>query len=58
MIQLLLIGILFFVAITYLVVKAWKQFTAKENCPKGCGCSNLDLKNIEEKIAAKAVSKQ
>ncbi|MFL5731063.1 MAG: hypothetical protein ACJ75J_16365 [Cytophagaceae bacterium] len=53
MIQEITIGLLFAGAGAYLYRMFRRSFNAKEGaCPKGCGCSKIDFKDIEARISA------
>jgi hypothetical protein len=52
MIQSIFIIVLFLAALAYLSWSVRKQFSSKTNsCAKGCGCSSVDLKKVEQEIA-------
>ncbi len=57
MIQEVLIGLVFLGAIFYLALMIRKQFVAKEGCPKGCGCSSLDIEKIEKEFSKTVTQK-
>ncbi len=48
--QELIIGLLFTLALFFLVRMVYKTFTQKENCSGGCSCSNISIQEIEEKM--------
>jgi hypothetical protein len=50
MVQNVLIFLIFAGALGYLIFMVRKQFVAKNGCPKGCGCSAVDLEKIEREI--------
>lgn len=51
MIQQIIILLLFLGAIGYLVNLIRKNFSLKNgSCPKGCGCSQIDMKKIEQEL--------
>lgn len=47
-----IITVLFIFALIYLGKKIKDGFVPKEkgSCPKGCGCSNIDIAKIEKEI--------
>jgi hypothetical protein len=54
MIQTILIILIFIAAVGYLVYMVRRHFSLKEgNCPKGCGCSSLDIEKIEKEFQKK-----
>jgi hypothetical protein len=50
MIQTILIALIFVAALGYLIFMVRGQFTSKKGCPKGCGCSGVDLEKIEKEM--------
>jgi hypothetical protein len=51
MIQEITVGLLFAGAGVYIFNILRKSFSLKEGaCPKGCGCSKIDFKKIEEDV--------
>lgn len=53
--QELIIGFLFLLALFYLGKLAYRQFSKKESCGDGCGCSSaskISLDDIERKLKA------
>ena len=53
MIQQIIVLILVVAAAAYLFNLFRKTFNSKDGaCPKGCGCSNIDIKKIEKELKA------
>ena len=51
MIQSVLIALIFLGALGYLIFMIRNQFISKQNgCPKGCGCSAVDLEKLEREM--------
>ncbi|HWZ22483.1 MAG TPA: hypothetical protein VNW06_07490 [Cytophagaceae bacterium] len=51
MIQTILIVLIFIGALGYLIFMIRNQFISKQNgCPKGCGCSTVDLEKLEREM--------
>lgn len=53
--QEIIIGILFAVALFFLGRMGYRQFTKKEGCGEGCGCSSasaVSMEEIEKKLKA------
>ncbi len=51
MVQEIIILVLFITALVYLISIARKTFSLKSgSCPKGCGCSQIDLKKLEKEL--------
>jgi FeoB-associated Cys-rich membrane protein len=50
MVQEIIIGILFVLALFFLGRMVYRAFTQKENCSAGCSCSNVSIKEIEAKM--------
>ncbi|HVD98226.1 MAG TPA: hypothetical protein VNB90_08460 [Cytophagaceae bacterium] len=48
--QTILVILIFAGALIYLGWIVKNQFTAKNSCAKGCGCSAVDLEKIEKQI--------
>lgn len=59
MFQLIIIGLLFAAAAFYIFNLLRKNFSLKQSgCPKGCGCSKIDLDKIEAAIKKNDLLKQ
>jgi len=53
MIQTIIIALIFIAALGYLIYMVRNQFLSKKNgCPKGCGCSTLDIEKLEKEMKA------
>ncbi|MDF2454226.1 MAG: hypothetical protein K0R51_219 [Cytophagaceae bacterium] len=46
--QEIIIGLLFAVALFFLGRMVYRQFTKKEGCGEGCGCSSASAVSMEE----------
>ncbi len=58
MLEHLIIGLIFLVALIYLLVQVRNAFQPKNTgCAKGCGaCSSIDFNKIEAEIARKKIA--
>jgi hypothetical protein len=53
MIQQILIGLVFLLAVGYVGTLVYKSFQSKKGCSVGCGkCSALDIEDMEKRISA------
>ena len=50
MVQEIIIGLLFALALAFLVRMVYKAFTQKDNCSAGCSCSTISIQEIEQKM--------
>jgi hypothetical protein len=51
MIQQIIIGLIFIVALIYLGRMVYRSFKANEGCASGCGkCGAIDFKKIEQQL--------
>lgn len=57
MIQTILIGLIFIVALIYLIRTVRKQFLTKNSCAKGCGCSAADINKVEKQLTSGTLSR-
>jgi hypothetical protein len=54
MIQQIIIGLVFLIAVAYVGRLIYRSFKAKSACSSGCGkCSAVDFNKIKEQIKAK-----
>lgn len=50
--QEVIVGLLFAMALFFLVRMVYKTFTQKENCSGSCSCSHVSMEEIEKKMKA------
>jgi hypothetical protein len=50
MIQEILVGIIFVIALLYLARLGYQQFKQKDACAGGCSCSGFNTQELEQKM--------